>query len=66
MKQFARHALRVVLFIGILYGLMALLSPVFIPKENSADAGMDYAQANGILAEPPNTIDCVIVGDSEA
>ena len=66
MKQFIRHAIRICLFVAILYGLMAALSPIFIPKENSKEAGMDFAQANGILAEPADTIDCVIVGDSEA
>ena len=53
-------------FICILMVLLVLLSMLFEPKNNSVKAGMHNRGASGILAEPDNTIDMVVVGNSEA
>lgn len=65
MKMTIKHMIRDSLFILIFVVLMVGLSFVFRPKNNSRDEGMDYAEANGILGEPRNTIDVLYIGDSE-
>ena len=45
----------------ILYGLSFL----FVPKNNTKDAGMEELSANGIQGEHPKSIDIVVVGNSE-
>ncbi len=66
MKNFLKHVLTVVLFVC---GLILLLIPVSMlvnPKDNTVDAGMRDISANGILAEPEQLIDVLIIGDSES
>ena len=46
--------------------ILAGLSYVFVPKSNTASAGMEEVIANGIQGEPANSIDVVVVGDSES
>lgn len=65
MKQIFKNLLSVAAFFLGLAILLALLSPVFSPKDNRAEYGMEDLQANGILAEPENSIDVLIIGDSE-
>ena len=66
MKNFLKHVLTVVLFVC---GLILLLIPVSMlvnPKDNTVDAGMRDISANGILAEPEQLVDVLIIGDSES
>lgn len=58
--------LKIVSFLLILLVILIVLSHVFIPKNNSKEFGMHDASANGILGEPDNTIDMLVVGDSES
>ncbi len=45
---------------------LLILSNIFKPKDNSDEAGIHFKDANGILAEPQDTIDVLVVGNSEA
>ena len=58
-------ALRALLFVVILAVLMMVGTRLFHPKNNREDFGMGEMKANGILAEPENTIQVITVGDSE-
>ena len=58
--------LKVFVFITILIMLLQITSMIFIPKNNSKKAGMQQATAYGFLSEKKNTIDMVVIGDSEA
>lgn len=51
-------------FLLILALLLTLLNPIFQPKDNRKDAGMNFVSANGYLAEPEDSIDVVFLGDS--
>ncbi len=66
MKQIAKHVLHGTLFVLILIVLLALCSHLFQPKGNRAEDGMYDTNPNGVLAEPENTVDVLILGDSEA
>ena len=60
---------RVIAWLLFFAGLIALLyiaSGIFMPKDNTAEAGMEYARVNGILGEPPDSIDILVMGDSES
>ena len=66
MKQGIKKAVGSLFFSAGLIALLVVLSMIFIPKNNMKAFGMEDVPANGILGEKADTIDVVIVGDSES
>lgn len=59
-----RYALFWVVFLGLMWGASLLV----YPKENTTEAGMEGRDipAAGVKAEPEDSLDVIIVGDSES
>ena len=55
----------VVAVLAAIFVLLVLLSLLFMPKDNTEEAGMIDPPAHGVLAEPANTIDVLFLGNSE-
>lgn len=55
-------------FLLILLVILIILSKIFVPKNNTKEAGLEnkFILASGIYLEPENTIDVLVVGDSES
>lgn len=66
MKQKGRKIARCFVFLFGLLCMLLLLSRLFVPKNNRKEFGMQDVQANGILGEPENTIEVLVIGDSLA
>ena len=58
--------LRALLVAAVLMACLTCTSRVFAPKTNNCEFGLFDAGTSGISAEPKNTIDVVVVGDSLA
>lgn len=65
MRNILKKTVGSISFMCGLLALLVLLSNVFVPKNNDKKSGMDDVTANGILAEKENTVDVIIIGDSE-
>jgi len=60
-----KKLLHSILFLAGFVLLFGCFNHVFAPKNNSTDAGIHDDYAKGFLAEPANTLDVLILGDSE-
>lgn len=63
-----KKTIKCVVFLAIFFVILCLLSKVFIPKNNTLEAGIGRRKqpAYGIFTEPENTIDVLVLGDSES
>ena len=52
------------MFLLLLGVLLSIVSWMFLPKDNSPEAGIDDVLSSGYLAEPAQTLDVLILGDS--
>lgn len=64
-QEVKKNIIKAVSFLLIVVVLIIVLSYIFLPKNNTEEAGMYNVEANGILAEKENQIDLLILGDSE-
>ncbi len=63
-----KRIIKCIIFIAIFLIILAILSKIFIPKNNTLEAGLGKRKqpASGIFTEPENTIDVLVLGDSES
>ena len=66
MSMYGKRIWKWLVFTACILGLFAASSALFYPKDNTEEAGMEEPRANAILGEAENTIDILILGDSEA
>lgn len=52
-------------FFAILIIILIIISYIFVPKNNTKEAGMEEPEAMGIVGERKDSIDVVVYGDSE-
>ncbi len=62
---YVKRALSIVVFLLGLVALLFITSFIFVPKNNMKGFGMENVPANGILGEKKNTVDVLVLGDSE-
>ena len=56
---------RILLFFLIFALLLAPVTLLLIPKDNTEEAGMMRVEANGIRSQPKDSIDVIFLGTSE-
>ncbi|MEG0275847.1 MAG: hypothetical protein RR630_02360 [Coprobacillus sp.] len=64
-KKNVLNITKIVAFLLIVAVSLAALSPIFKPKNNTKEAGIEYENARGFYGEKKNTIDVYAVGNSD-
>lgn len=62
---YLKRGIKLTVFLVGLFILLVVISYIFIPKDNISGLGMDEVASSGILGERKDSIDIVVVGDSE-
>ncbi len=55
-----------IVFVIILFFILLGISHFFVPKSNAKGNGIHEARANGVFGESKDTIDVLVIGDSES
>ena len=63
-KEIVKRILGCLLLAGTVLGTWLGLSVLFVPKNTTEEYGMEIWRANSILAEPEETVEILIIGDS--
>lgn len=66
MRKSIKHVLKGAAFFLGLAVILAAVSGIFQPKNNTAEDGMREVKANGILGEREHSVDVLVLGDSES
>lgn len=61
-----KKLLKAAVFVLIFAAVMMVLCQMFIPKTSDSEGGMTNPNARGFYGEPRNSIDLVVMGDSNA
>ena len=63
-----KRIIKCIIFLLIFLIILMILSKILIPKNNTLEAGLGKRKqpASGIFTEPENTIDVLVLGDSES
>lgn len=56
---------KIIIFLLVVVISLAALSPIFKPKNNTKEAGIEYENARGFYGEKKNSIDVYAVGNSD-
>lgn len=65
-KESIQNLIKAVAFVLIFAVVMVLLGDAFVPKRSDPESGIANANARGFYGEPKNSIDVVMLGDSNA
>ena len=66
MKIKWNRCIKVLGFLGVLACCLVFLSFLFLPKNDTDEEGMKDLKSSSVVAEPENTIDVIVVGDSNS
>lgn len=66
MKNHVMNLIKSIVFVGVTVGVLVVLCVMFTPKTSDLEGGMTNPNARGFYGEPKNSIDILVLGDSNA